>query len=400
MKHPIIAVLTLVFSFTVYAKDADDFFLLDTEQSCLTNEYLNIDQLKAYRQTPGELDGDKFMVFENDTNAPSDINDIQTLKERLEQFFDENHENLGQAYQDQLLSKITPQSLINILKSILKDDEELENIAKRSYIHVMGFTKMVFLVGDQNKEYKLRLHLWWPDQISGATQLILEDKHVHKWDFASKMFSGSFEDQLYLISDVRPPEAYIYQKFSEAVEKLDEADQKKVFDSLNVIEMSMYGNTKFQNAKFRCSIDKANIYNKKQLQDKFNLNENDFITILSVHESYVTKPNITGEYGLAKIGLKHLSFPIIYDIKEGLSYFHHHDLGHRLISDPDEMVATLVITAPPVEAIEPFILMRAEDGEDITKVAPILDKKELIRQINLFIEHLESKMAMPEAAAL
>lgn len=71
-----------------------------------------------------------------------------------------------------------------------------------------------------------------------------------------------------------------------------------------------------------------------------------------------------------------------------------------MFSDPDEMVATLVITAPPVDAIQPFILMRAEDGEDTTKVAPILDKKELITQIKLFIEHLESKLTIPEAVAL
>ena len=155
----------------------------------------------------------------------------------------------------------------------------------------------------------------------------------------------------------------------------------------------MYGETKFQKEKFRCHMDESNIWNKKEIMDKFNLNEKDFLTILSVHESYTTKPNLTGKYGLKKVGLKHLSFPVIYTIKENDSYYHNHSLGHRLIFDPDDMVATFIITAPPIEEIQPYILMRSQDGEDITKIAPILDKETLKNQLERFVKLLEKKLA-------
>ncbi len=373
------------------AADADSFFLLDVENTCISTQALGLDEQHTYQSSPDILNDNQFMVFKNDRNSPSHINDIDALKSLVEDFFDREHQTLASDYNTQLMSKVTPKSLISILKSVLKDDALLDDITQRSYIHVMGFTKIVLLTGSKDKEYKVRLHLWWPNQNSEASKLVLEDKHVHKWDFGSKMFSGSFEDQLYIVNDPRLTEISNYSNFIEAVRTLETNEQEKVFNSLNVIEMAMYGQTKFQKEKFRCSINKTDIYTKSEIMEKFKLTENSFIDIISIHESYITKPNVTGKYGLEKIGLKHLSFPVIHEIKDGDSYFHHHSLSHRLISDPDDMVATFIVTAPPIESVDPYIMMRSQDGEDITKVAPILDKTTLVNQLERFISLLESK---------
>tara|TARA_R110002110_G_scaffold33533_1_gene114835 strand:- start:155401 stop:156597 length:1197 start_codon:yes stop_codon:yes gene_type:complete len=395
MKHHI-AVITLLaaFSPSLFAIDADSFFLLDVEDSCISTKELMSGEKKEYQQSPDILPENSFIIFKPQKDIKSDITNINTLQEKVEDFFEKK--NIAPAdINNEIMQKITPHSLIQILKSALQDNDLLEAMAKRSYIHVMGFTKIVLLVGPKDKNYKVRLHLWWPNKEGTAQKLILEDKHVHKWDFASKMFSGGFEDQLYVTSDVREGEKLSYIRLTEKLSKLPKEEQDKIYNSLSAIENAMYGKSKFQKKKFRCSIDKKNIYTKNEIIEKLDLSEKDFIDILSVHESYVTMPNISGEYGLKKVGLKHLSFPVIYDIDDGYGYFHRHNLSHRLMSDPDDMVATLVITYPPIDTVEPYILMRSEEGEDITKVAPILTKERLIEQITRFIKYMEDKNSIP-----
>lgn len=388
-------IIVLLLGLTTYAQkqvDSDTFFLLDVDQACVDPGYLLGNKKNTYRNSPKILTPGTFMIFEpNQIHRKDSINSLSELEKEVDLFFNTKTQRKGEDFHNKLMSRIDSQSLTNILKSLLNDKERLETVAKNSYIHVMGFVKIVLVNGPKERNYKVRLHLWWPDGDIDEQKLILEDKHLHKWSFASKMFSGSFEDQLYIVNDVRRDEALKYMDFIEDVEKLNLEDQKKVFDSINVIEAAMLEETKFQDKKFRCSIDKDKVYTKKEIMAKFDLNESDFLDIIRVHENYITLPNLTGSYGLSRIGLKHLSFPVVYEINEGYSYFHHHSIGHRLVSDPDDIVSTFIITAPPINDIKPSILMRSQDGEDITKVAPILTKELLVKNIKRYIAYLEKK---------
>lgn len=397
MRHSLKLILALLaFSQVVQATDADSFFLLDVEKECVSTDYLVNHDIKEYKHAPAIIPDGEFVIFDSDKKFVSNLKTIKDLEEKAKKLFTKYEQPNAQQFHEELMNYITPQALISSLESVLEDDKLLDEMASRSYIHVTGFTKIVLVTGPKDKEYKVRLHLWWPNAEKDTTKLVVEDKHAHKWSFASKMYSGSFEDQLYLINDVRPAEKLVYEKFIEKVNTLSKEEQKRVFDSISVIEMSMYGMIRFQKEKFRCSVDKSTILTKEDIMKKFDLSEKDFFDIISVHESYVTLPNISGQYGLKKIGLKHLGFPVVHEIKKGQSYFHHYALAHRLISDPEDMIATLIVTAPPVESAEPYLLMRGEDGEDITKNAPILSKERLISEIKMAIEHfkqLEAKEA-------
>jgi hypothetical protein len=112
---------------------------------------------------------------------------------------------------------------------------------------------------------------------------------------------------------------------------------------------------------------------------------------MDVYERYVTEPNVTGKYGLKKIGLTALNAPNLYDITDGTIYVERYQLAHRLISNPNEITATLVVTAPPMKEVEPYLLMREETGEDLTKVAPKLSLEQLRGELKLFLEYLKSK---------
>lgn len=389
-KNLLSSLAILSVSLTAFASgDSDTFFLLDVEKECISSEFLISQEAKKQYQLPSEiLAKDEFVVFEEDVGVASEIKNITDLKQKANQLFSQANAPGPQEFYHGFMKHMTPAALTAVLESLLENDQLLDEITSNSYHHVTGFTKIVLDSGPKENEYKVRLHLWWPDADKDTTKLVVEDKHVHKWNFSSRMYSGSFEDQLYVLDDVRPAEKLVYNQFIEKLNALPNAEQKKVLDSINIIEISMYGQTRFQRDKFRCNIDKEHVYTKQQIMDKFELTEKDFIDVISVHESYITMPNVSGEYGLKKIGLKSLSFPVIYTINKGQTYYHHYTLAHRLISDPTDMVATLIVTAPPIKEAEPYLLMRGEEGEDITKVAPKLTKDKLVLQIKQFIAHL------------
>jgi hypothetical protein len=75
-----------------------------------------------------------------------------------------------------------------LLREIKNNRELLKYIADRSYIHTNGFDKLV-LADSPSGKYKIRLHIWWPRNLSAIIQ---EDIHSHYWDFASNVCAGEF----------------------------------------------------------------------------------------------------------------------------------------------------------------------------------------------------------------
>lgn len=74
-----------------------------------------------------------------------------------------------------------------LLSSIIQSPALLEQIAARSYWHGNGFLKVVLL--DQG--YKLRLHIWF------AGTSCEENIHSHRWGFASHVLTGSLKSELW-----------------------------------------------------------------------------------------------------------------------------------------------------------------------------------------------------------
>lgn len=106
--------------------------------------------------------------------------------------------NLGQSHQ-----------LITLLKLILDDPEQLDQVASQSYIHYNGFDKLV-LLSSTSPQYKLRLHVWWPSPDQSVTT---ENIHNHRWDFSSIILIGAYRKQEYQLSD-EGVETYSYRYFS------------------------------------------------------------------------------------------------------------------------------------------------------------------------------------------
>jgi len=78
---------------------------------------------------------------------------------------------------------INPSSLKFALSHL--SHQNIEAIARRSYLHPNGFVKIV-LLESQLPFFRLRLHVW----PSGQTNVIEEDAHNHGWDVFSTVMAG------------------------------------------------------------------------------------------------------------------------------------------------------------------------------------------------------------------
>lgn len=78
-------------------------------------------------------------------------------------------------------------SITTLISSLIQSPELLAKIAARSYWHGNGFLKVVLL--DQG--YKLRLHIWF------AGTSCEENIHSHRWGFASHVLTGSLKSELW-----------------------------------------------------------------------------------------------------------------------------------------------------------------------------------------------------------
>jgi hypothetical protein len=387
------SLLMIAISSVAVADDegADTFFLLDVNRECFSTNHILGNKNTLKYEAPAPLNEFNMAVYKSKPLLNGSYpNNRQELKKLFDQFYENGGRPDSKKYYE-LMNQITPQALITIIEATLKDEKALNEIAKESYHHVTDFTKIVLVEGKTPNNYKVRLHLWWPKKDTVAKKLAVEDKHVHKWDFSSKMFAGKFENQIFVTRKATEEEKKIHDEFIAKLEKLPENEQKKVFESVNMIEMALYKKSIFHNKEYLCSLKQNEFYTLNELLEKFKINKNQFQTILSVYQRYVTEPNVTGQYKLKKIGLETLNQPSLYSITDGTIYVERNHLAHRLISNPNEITVTLVVTAPPMKEASPYLLMREESGENLIKHAPKLSVEELKGELTLFLEYMKAK---------
>jgi hypothetical protein len=109
---------------------------------------------------------------------------------------------VGQPTLRTAVSRISPSRQLGILlRSILDDPESLAEAAAQSYVHPLGFDKLVLAT---TPNFQLRLHVWWPGH--GGT---VEDVHNHRFPFGSSVLHGELEMRTFVrASDGLPMEEY------------------------------------------------------------------------------------------------------------------------------------------------------------------------------------------------
>jgi hypothetical protein len=83
-----------------------------------------------------------------------------------------------------------PSRLAGLLRSLGHDGGAVANCASQSYLHPLGFHKLMLI--NAAPLFELRLHVWWPDSSPGADHI-----HNHRFPFASAIVRGGYKMQIF-----------------------------------------------------------------------------------------------------------------------------------------------------------------------------------------------------------
>lgn len=123
---------------------------------------------------------------------------LQDIKDQLDAVAASNTAGFG-ASVSALRALAAPTVLKSILGKIIEDEEQLTDIAARSYYHANNFLKLVLMTGNVHP-WKLRLHVWHPQP--DVTAEITEDVHSHRWDFTTALLAGEYCAREFRVGDV------------------------------------------------------------------------------------------------------------------------------------------------------------------------------------------------------
>lgn len=243
-------------------------------------------------------------------------------------------------------NNLTHYAIKQLLLDIVQNDELLEKIAARSYLHSLGFYKIVLvdsvkdLNGKKETKCQLRFHVWQPNSDSVP---IVESLHEHSFDFISTVLCGNLENQSFIKYELLPHELNILNIILNKVKTLSkdeliEIDRQVEYQLCH--ELMKMGSEQY--TKMNCE----NFHNPKYLMEKLDLTKEDLKKISSL-QGFYKSDRVSGE----KSSYKHildryvaLKEDNIANINKGEYYYHNYQYPHRLFYDSNDLNATLLIT--------------------------------------------------------
>ena len=285
------------------------------------------------------------------------------------------------------------QRMIRFVEGAIDDSSLLAEIATRSYTHSLGFRKIVLLDGrDTNLDYKLRLHIWWPQKAQKEGAPIAEGKHEHRWDFVSTVLAGMLENQKYIIRDLTEREHGIFQRFEETMRGLAPEKVDELCIRLDNYETTLLVGTDSRMPEYGGGI----LY----LQDKVNL-ENLKATLRFTEDELLFLTKVLFKYSNERIpGQKTEIYkpvgPMFFEpqgiaiINQGTTYFHPISVAHRLFIDPSEFVSTAVLTGPIYKGRRPgeFVHSSAGKNSEDSRARNFFTIKTLEEEFNLYLQEM------------
>ena len=106
---------------------------------------------------------------------------LHAVNQQLQQYFSE-HPQAGEGLVSVLEEQLSLPQVLALLQGLLADEQALQAVAARSYVHGNGFVKVVLL---DEHGHKLRLHIWF------AGSACEENIHDHRWSARSTVKFGS-----------------------------------------------------------------------------------------------------------------------------------------------------------------------------------------------------------------
>lgn len=285
---------------------------------------------------------------------------LEGFQRDLDAFFTQHTEiTPSDVYELEVL--LTRQRVFEALEELVDDEEALEPIARRSYIHSQGFRKIILIDGRDQLGYKLRLHTWPFNKARQEGAPLAEMKHEHRWNFVSRVLAGELEDHWYSICELDTKELEICEKFESAMERIPYERIQEVCGRIDALESSKLT----EEAKLvRLSGGKEHLVTKANKGDLLNLlglTEDELNTVVHILAKYTNERTAEGEI-YTPAGPRIFKPEDILIHRQDEFRFHPIDKAHRLIIDPTEYSATAVVTGPVHQGRKPGEFVRTRKG--------------------------------------
>ena len=315
------------------------------------------------------------------------------MYKKILNYLQENYNNkvITENDLDSFKININKNNVIELLKEIIKDEEKLLDISKRSYTHALGFDKIVLMV-DKSTSYKpeLRLHLWYPEA-NGVP--LVESLHEHSFNFISTVLSGHLENQMFSLEELTVEDKELLEKYIERLNNLTTEEKNFINTQIEILEalnLKEYNSDQF----FKMNMEK--VYQKEKAMNLLKMNEQEW-SKLCMYEGHFMSNRVSGEKKAYKhVFNKHvklLPYNVI-KISENEYYFHPYQKPHRLYYDNKVLNSTMLITTRILENPQggslqrPSYLEENEKGYEKLPLSVELLKEKLINYIN-FLENKE-----------
>lgn len=285
------------------------------------------------------------------------------IKERLDIFFSAERDITATNF-SKLGDVFNKDVLIHLLREVVTDPQKLADIARRSYRHSLGFSKIILLedwkqhffetgVPPGKHAYDIRLHIWWPNFTSRGP-VLAEGRHEHRWNFASRLITGSFENHRYDPRPLSRATQTAFQKYQNALSALPPEKQRSIIDRIEKLELSMESPTSEMATRSGGQRVLARQADERSLRIELGLTKFELGLVRHVFLKYGNqlRPH-SGQEAYVQDETSYLKLRDVEKYSTGQLYFHPIELPHRLFVNPDTMTSTFIIVGPPSKTQTP-----------------------------------------------
>ncbi|MBI4919017.1 hypothetical protein HY837_03745 [archaeon] len=283
-----------------------------------------------------------------------------------------------------------------IISSILTRESELKRIAKDSYYHSLGFRKIVLLnTRHDGIGYKLRIHIWHPGDSKSYGTPMAEGKHEHRWDYVSRVITGTLENHQYTVKQLNKNNRKIISKFNQSISNLDKDKISDIERRLDLLEVINLKGTKSQMPKLCGGLRKLRKeVNVKELMALTGLTESELNSKVNLLFKYINervgrgKKSVKEKYTYA--GAFQLKPYPVKLIPKGKLYYGDVMRAHRLFINPTDIVSTIILTSPRAKGKMPgeFVHARTDTSGDDVRVRTPYTKNQLKKDLRWYLKHI------------
>ncbi len=274
---------------------------------------------------------------------------LQGVEETLIQFFEHHENKITEENYRELRPVLSPETVLALIDEVVASPLALERIARNSYVHSLGFVKIVFLYSERVPGgFELRLHIWWPQEHAEAAAPAPEGKHEHGWDFVSTVLAGLIENQRYRLRALLPEELAIFKHFEKRMMDFSPSQVAQLLERLDQLETLRLAHTssRLPTRSGGVELIQAQV-DIEGLQALTRLSASELETMTNIYIKYSNQREEGSTLERYAPSGKWFVAPVdVQLIPQGETYFHPQELGHRLFIPPEDFLSTLLVTGP------------------------------------------------------